>query len=71
MAQSSKKYSINPKLQTPENLTAIFKMFFQGDESATRGSGGLGIGLTLTKRLLEMHRGDTLPKVPASTREAS
>ncbi|MEZ2354978.1 ATP-binding protein [Caballeronia sp. RCC_10] len=41
-----------------EKLTAIFEMFSQGDQSAMRGSGGLGIGLTLTKRLLEMHGGD-------------
>lgn len=42
----------------PEELTTIFKMFSQGDQSATRGSGGLGIGLTLTKRLVEMHGSD-------------
>ena len=41
----------------PEKLTAIFEMFTQVDQSLERAHGGLGIGLTLVKRLVELHDG--------------
>ena len=40
-----------------EMLNNIFDMFVQGDSSFERPYGGLGIGLTLVKRLVEMHGG--------------
>lgn len=38
-------------------LSRIFEPFIQGDQSLDRTQGGLGIGLTLIKRLAEMHGG--------------
>lgn len=41
----------------PEKLGSIFEMFEQVDHSLERMQGGLGIGLTLVKQLVEMHDG--------------
>jgi len=41
----------------PAMLSSIFEMFTQGEQSPARSLGGLGIGLTLVKRLVEMHGG--------------
>jgi PAS domain S-box-containing protein len=41
----------------PEVLPHIFELFVQGDHTAVKGQGGLGIGLTLVKNLVDMHGG--------------
>ena len=41
----------------PELLPRVFDMFTQGDRTAGRPRGGLGIGLTLVKSLIELHGG--------------
>jgi signal transduction histidine kinase len=42
---------------TGEMLSKIFDLFVQADRSLDRAKGGLGIGLTLVRRLVEMHGG--------------
>ena len=41
----------------PDKLESIFDMFMQVDRTSDRSQGGLGIGLTLVKRLTQMHGG--------------
>jgi signal transduction histidine kinase len=40
-----------------ENLSSIFEMFTQVDRTARRAQGGLGIGLTLVRSLVDIHGG--------------
>ena len=42
---------------SPELLPRIFDLFVQGDQPPERTSGGLGIGLTLVRQLVELHGG--------------
>jgi PAS domain S-box-containing protein len=46
----------------PERVPEMFELFAQGDRSLARAEGGLGIGLTLVKRLAEMHGGGVSAK---------
>ncbi len=42
---------------TPEMLPYVFDLFVQADRTLERAHGGLGIGLTLVRRLVELHDG--------------
>ncbi len=41
-----------------EHLPYIFQRFYRADESRTRATGGAGIGLTISKAIIEAHEGN-------------
>jgi signal transduction histidine kinase/CheY-like chemotaxis protein len=42
---------------TPEVIGRVFELFYQGHDTMARSEGGLGVGLTLVRRLVELHGG--------------
>jgi CheY-like chemotaxis protein len=52
-------------------LSRIFDLFVQGDRTLDRAQGGLGIGLPVVKRLVEMHGGSVTARSRGVGRGAS
>jgi len=48
----------------PELLDRIFELFVQGQQTLERSQGGLGIGLTIVRQLVEMHGGTVEARSP-------
>ena len=55
----------------PEQIDAIFELFVQLDRSLEHSPPGLGIGLTLVKRLVELHGGSVVARSAGAGRGSS
>ena len=55
----------------PELIGRVFELFVQGESSLARERGGLGIGLTLARRLVELNGGEIAASSEGSGRGAT
>jgi CheY-like chemotaxis protein/nitrogen-specific signal transduction histidine kinase len=55
---------------SPELLPRLFQPFSQADDPLTRATGGLGLGLTIARELVTLHRGTLVANSPGIGRGA-
>jgi signal transduction histidine kinase/DNA-binding response OmpR family regulator len=55
---------------SPDFLPYVFDRFRQADSSSTRSHGGLGIGLTVVRHVVELHGGEVRAESPGEGRGA-
>ncbi len=55
----------------PEFIDYVFERFAQGDDSTTRKYGGLGLGLSIVKHLVELHGGTVRAQSPGENKGAT
>ena len=55
---------------SPETVAHVFEPFSQADATVERSRGGLGLGLTLVKGLIDLHRGQVFAASPGLGRGA-
>jgi signal transduction histidine kinase len=54
-----------------DNLPRLFEMFYQVDRALEKSQGGLGIGLSLVRRLVELHGGKVEARSEGEPRRVS
>ncbi len=52
----------------PQTIPIVFDRFRQADQTVTRGHGGLGLGLSIVKHLVELHGGTVFASSPGPDR---
>ncbi len=47
-----------------EDCQKIFEPFYRTDDSRTRSTGGVGLGLSIVRKIIQLHRGEVWAQVP-------